>query len=117
MISKSSHSYSRVRRFVQSRFCGGIRPAEKWIPVNRETDFRCSQPAYYRIDVYGALDARWSCDYIGLQVECITDVNDRVVTRLTGELIDQSALLGLLILLNDLGAPLLSFDCVPSRQD
>lgn len=85
--------------------------------MNRVTDFRCSQPAYYRIDVHGTLDARWLCDYTDLRVERIADVSDGALTRLSGELTDQSALLGLLILLNDLGVPLLALDCFPYSQD
>lgn len=67
--------------------------------------FRCSQPAYYRIYVQGPLDARWLGDYIDMRVERIVDVGDAVVTKLTGELVDQSALIGVLSFMSDLGAP------------
>jgi hypothetical protein len=83
----------------------------------RETGFRCSQPAYYRIYVQGPLDARWLRDYIDMRIECMTSVGDLVVTQLTGELADQSALLGVLSLIRDLGAPLLAFECFPYSTD
>ena len=85
--------------------------------MDRETDFRCSQPASYRIDVHGVLDARWLGDYTDLRVEHIDAGSDGAVTRLTGELADQSALLGLLNLLNDLGVPLLALDCLSYCPD
>jgi len=85
--------------------------------LNRGTGFSCSQPAYYRIDALGTLDARWFCDYIDMRVEHITDVSDRAVTRFTGELSDQSALMGVLNLLNDLGVPILALECFPCSQD
>lgn len=91
-----------------------MQAAEQWIPMNRGIDFRCSQPAYYRIDVFGTLDARWLRDYVDMRVEYVTDVGDCAMTRLTGELPDQSALMGVLHLLNDLGAPLSALECFPN---
>lgn len=79
--------------------------------------FRCSQPAYYRIYVQGTLDARWLRDYIDMRIECVIDAGDLVVTKLAGELVDQSALIGVLSLISDLGAPLLAFECFPYSKD
>ena len=79
--------------------------------------FQCSQPAYYRIYVQGALDARWLRDYIDMRIERMADASDQVVTKLAGELADQSALIGVLSLISDLGAPLLAFECFPYRED
>ncbi len=78
---------------------------------------RCSQPAYYRIYVQGPLDARWLRDYIDMRVERMADTSDQVVTKLAGELADQSALIGVLSLISDLGAPLLAFECFPYSTD
>jgi hypothetical protein len=75
--------------------------------------FHCSQPAYYRIYVQGALDARWLRDYVDMRIERMADANDQVVTQLTGELVDQSALIGVLSLICGLGAPVLAFECLP----
>jgi len=80
-------------------------------------NFRSSQPAYYRIYVQGTLDASWLRDYIDMRVERFTDTSDRVVTRLTGELTDQSALIGVLSLISDLGAPVLALECFPYSKD
>lgn len=79
--------------------------------------FRCSQPAYYRIYVQGSLDARWLRDYIDMRTERLLDVHDQAVTKLAGELIDQSAFIGVLSLIVDLGAPLLAFECFPYCTD
>jgi hypothetical protein len=85
--------------------------------MHREIGFRCSQPAYYRIYVQGSLDARWLRDYIDMRTERLLDVHDRAVTKLAGELVDQSALIGVLGLIIDLGAPLLAFECFPYSTD
>ncbi len=86
----------------------------------RKTGFRCHQPAYYHIYVQGALDASWLSDYIDMRIERMpgaSDQSDQVVTKLAGELADQSALIGLLSLISDLGAPLLAFKCFPYNTD
>lgn len=83
----------------------------------RKTGFRCHQPAYYRIYVQGALDASWLSDYIDMRIERMVDASDQVVTKLAGELADQSALIGVLSLISDLGAPLLAFKCFPYNTD
>lgn len=85
--------------------------------MHTASSFRCSQPAYYRIYVQGPLDARWLRDYIDMRIERMTGVGDGVVTRLTGELIDQSALIGVLSFMSDLGAPLLALECFPYNTD
>jgi len=85
--------------------------------MHTESGFRCSQPAYYRIYVQGPLDARWLRDYIDMRIERMADVGDAVVTRLTGELVDQSALIGVLSFMSDLGAPLLALECFPYNTD
>lgn len=83
----------------------------------REGYFRCGQPAYYRIYVQGALDARCLRDYIDMRSERLADVGDLVVTKLAGELVDQAALIGVLSLISDLGTPLLAFECFPYTVD
>ena len=60
-------------------------------------------PARYRIRIRGHLDPAWSTWFEGLTV---TQADDGT-TELTGPLIDQAALFGLLARLRDLGATLL----------
>ena len=78
---------------------------------------RCDQPAYYRIYVHGPLDMRWLCEYIDMRVERIVGANSVVVTKVAGELVDQAALIGVLSLLSDLGAPLLAFERFPYSEE
>jgi len=58
----------------------------------------------YRITIKGHLDREWSDWFDGLTIT----LGDNGETILTGPLIDQSALHGLLIKIRDLGLPLLS---------
>ena len=83
----------------------------------REIGVRCSQPAYYRIYVQGILDARWLRDYIDMGADRRPDADVVIVTKLAGELTDQSALIGVLSLISDLGAPLLAYECFPYHTD
>ena len=59
----------------------------------------------------GALDARWSDRLGGLRVRTSGDDSDSPVTELSGTLLDQGALFGVLVTLYDLGLPLLSLAC------
>jgi hypothetical protein len=63
-------------------------------------------PAHYRIRIGGHLDPAWSAWFDGL---AITQEEDGTTT-LTGALVDQAALYGLLSRLRDLGATLLSVE-------
>jgi hypothetical protein len=59
----------------------------------------------------GVLDASWSERLGGLEVHTWADDGDGPVTELCGGLLDQAALLGVLVTLYDLGVPLLSVTC------
>ena len=62
----------------------------------------------YRIRVRGSLDSSWSEWFDGLDV-----VNeDQETTVLTGVVVDQAALHGLIVKVRDLGLPLLTVECV-----
>ena len=66
------------------------------------------EPAIYRICIQGILDKNWS-DYCGgMTIEQERDPHQRAVTVMTGRLADQSALVGILISLHDIGCPILS---------
>jgi hypothetical protein len=67
-------------------------------------DSEPDQPAIYRIVVQGHLDRDWSEWFEGMTII----VTDNGETILTGVLVDQSALHGVLIKIRDLGLPLLS---------
>ena len=62
------------------------------------------EPELYEIRVRGHLDARWANRFEGL----IITLEDNGDTLLTGPVIDQAALHGLLKKVRDLGLPLVS---------
>lgn len=71
------------------------------------------RPAYYRIYVQGDIDPGWLSPYIDMCVEKVAWLGMAPVTLLKGELVDQTALSGVLNLINDLGLPLLGLECYP----
>jgi hypothetical protein len=64
------------------------------------------------IRVKGQIDAHWSDWFEGLTVTH----TDQEETVLTGLVVDQSALYGLLAKLRDLGLPLLSVNCTEAED-
>ncbi|HEX6552125.1 MAG TPA: hypothetical protein VF026_05130 [Ktedonobacteraceae bacterium] len=69
------------------------------------------EPAVYRICIQGILDKNWS-DYCGgMTIEHESDPKPYAMTILTGRLADQSALIGVLNWLLDLGCPILAVEC------
>lgn len=69
---------------------------------NQQSDPR--QPPVYQIRVEGRLDAQWAEWFGGLDITQDDDGN----TLITGPLVDQAALYGLLRKVRDLGTPLIS---------
>jgi len=63
----------------------------------------CEAPSFYQIQVRGTLDESWSDWFDGFS---LTQHDDQ--TLLAGQVIDQTALLGILAKINDLGLVLLS---------
>ena len=73
------------------------------------------EPATYRISILGTLDKKWS-DYCGgMTIEHDLALNQYPMTTLTGQLIDQSALIGVLNSLYDMGYPIISVECVEAQ--
>jgi len=66
-------------------------------------------PLECTIRAAGTLDPRWSERLGGLRVRAAG--RGYPVTELSGRLLDQAALFGVLMTLYDLGLPLLSVDC------
>src|SRR5262245_8470601 len=73
---------------------------------------RIDTPVVCTIRAAGTLDARWSDRLGGLCVHpAVRSSPGRPVTELTGRLLDQAALVGVLVTLYDLGLPLISVAC------
>ena len=75
---------------------------------------RIDQPAEYEICIVGMLDDSWSDRLGGLAIMCSNGgkKDKKPVTTLTGPLIDQAALFGVLNTLYDMRLPLISVDCL-----
>ena len=67
-------------------------------------------PAHYDITIVGHIDKSWSAQ-VGMAMDHTTCKDGTAVTILTGQLIDQAALFGVLNGLYGLGFPLLSVEC------
>jgi len=73
---------------------------------------RLDQPAIYTIKVQGRLDASWSAWFDNLTITVASGNGGPAITTLTGPVIDQVALHGLLARIRDLGLPLLLVECL-----
>ena len=73
------------------------------------------EPATYLISILGTLDKQWSEYCGGMTIEHVIVLNQYPVTILEGLLADQSALIGVLNSLYDLGYPILLVECVEAR--
>jgi hypothetical protein len=68
------------------------------------------EPAVYRIRIQGILDKNWSDYYSGMTIEHEGDPKGYAMTILMGRVADQSALIGVLNSLYDIGYPILSVE-------
>lgn len=71
-----------------------------------------NEPQRYEIRLKGHLEYRWVNWFDGMTMALEEDGN----TLLNGVVVDQAALHGLLRKVRDIGAPLLSVNCVKSGQ-
>ena len=63
----------------------------------------------------GMLDTNWSGNCAGMKIEHDMMLNQYPVTFLTGLLVDQAALIGVIKTLFDLSFPLLAVECVEAQ--
>jgi hypothetical protein len=75
-------------------------------------DISMFEPATYRIGILGTLDKQWSDYYGGMTIEHESVLNQYPMTILTGSLSDQSALVGVINSLYNIGCPILLVECV-----
>jgi hypothetical protein len=71
-----------------------------------------NQPIVYQIRIKGYLGRQWADWFDGLALS----LEDNGDTLLTGPVLDQAALHGLLRKVRDLGMPLISVNCVEAGQ-
>ncbi len=71
---------------------------------------RLDCPALYQIRVRGRLDAGWSDWFDGMAIASSQDQDGMTITTITGLVVDQVALHGLLARIRDLGLTLLNVE-------
>ncbi len=74
------------------------------------------QPASYQIEVIGHLNVKKATWFEGLTLANEYGEDGDPITIMTGEVLDQAMLHGLLIKIRDLGLPLLSINRVKSNK-
>ncbi len=82
-----------------------------------QPDHLLDMPGRYRILIRGTLDAGWSDRLGGMTVSATHLADGAPVTTLIGELADQSALVGVLNTLHDLGLSLVSVECIADEAE
>ena len=76
----------------------------------RRPSYVFDTPANYRVRVLGPMDKRRSEYLCGMRISSARRQGGPIVTTLTGELVDQAALVGVLNSLYDMGYPLLKVE-------
>jgi hypothetical protein len=76
---------------------------------------RVYEPATYHIHVQGSIDQSWADYYGDMIVHMEVEPDEYPVTKMTGQFHDQSALLGVISRLIDLGLPLLMVQYIPDQ--
>jgi hypothetical protein len=70
------------------------------------------EPAKYRIGILGTLDEKWS-DYCGgMMIDHDIVLHQYPITILTGTLMDQSVLVGVINTLYNMGYPIILVECI-----
>ncbi len=79
---------------------------------------KMANSARYQIFVQGRVNPKWSGRLGGLTVSSLVQEDGSTITKLEGELMDQSALLGVLNSLSNFQFPLISvrFVCTDEKQ-
>lgn len=89
-----------------------VHPRQIWMTNKPTPQIEPGKPAIYQIRLKGQLAHQWAAWFEGLVISWA----DNGDTLLTGPVVDQAALHGLLRKVRDLGLPLLSVFCVEPDQ-
>jgi hypothetical protein len=74
------------------------------------------EPMAYQIQVQGKLDLVWSDWFDGMTVTTENEGDDTFITTLTGTVVDQSALLGILLKIGYLNLTLISVNLIERER-
>ncbi len=77
-----------------------------------DSEADANAPMIYQIRIQGHLDRQWTVWFAGMKITW----SDYGETILTGPVVDQAALYGLLRKVRDLGLPLIAVTQLPPRQ-
>jgi hypothetical protein len=86
------------------------------MPDNNTDHLRPWAPATYRIEIEGFLENSWSDRFGGLRITTRKRADSTVITTLTGRVMDQSELAGILNGLADWHLPILSVECLSEKK-
>ena len=81
------------------------------------SDLKFSSPANYRICVKGYLDDSWSDRLVGMTIDNQVPSSESPVAALSGQVRDQTELLGLLNSIYEMHLPLVSIELVNGESD
>ncbi len=84
------------------------------MPLNN-IDLTVDKSASYCIRVIGNLDESWSNRLGGMSITSSSQEGKQSITTLSGSIIDQAALFGVLKALYDMRMPLLSVECLETN--
>ena len=80
--------------------------------LHSELNLTLDKPATYSIQVIGYLGENWSDRLGGMMITSSSQEGMRPITTLSGPIVDQAALLGVLNALYNLRLPLISVECL-----
>jgi hypothetical protein len=84
---------------------------------SHESNYPLDARGKYRILIRGTVDASWLDRLGGMTVSTTRLADGSAATILSGELVDQSALVGVVNTLHDLGIPLISVERVAAESN
>lgn len=84
-------------------------------PPQKDIQLTVDKPATYCIRVVGYLDQSWSNRLGGMTITVSSGAGKKKVSTLSGAMIDQAALFGVLKALYDMRLPLLSVECLQTN--
>jgi len=79
---------------------------------HQKSGISVDQPIVYEIEIQGRLEERWSRWFDDMDITVKNQPSGTTVTILSGVVVDQAALHGLLNRIRDLGIPLLSVQLI-----
>ena len=75
----------------------------------------CSEEARYEISLKGHLDEHWAGRFGGMSVKNTLDLQGFPITVLSGIIVDQAALHGVITRIRDIGIPVISINRIASK--